>query len=68
MRRILIIGGIFTACMAALVLAQFWEVYRTAGRWGGIALPFLIDVLTLAVIVVGLLAGFALAHRLWKSN
>jgi len=68
MRRMLIVGGIFTAFMTVFVLAQFLEIYRTGGRWGGIGLGPSVKVLLVAVVATGLLAGFALALRLWKSD
>jgi hypothetical protein len=68
MRRMPIVGGILTACMAVFVLAQFLEIYRTGGRWGGIGLAPSVKLLLVAVVAMGLLAGFALALRLWKSN
>jgi hypothetical protein len=64
----LIVGGIFTACMAVFVLVQFLEIYRTGGRWGGIGPDPSVKVLVVAVLAMGLLAGLALALRLWKSN
>ncbi|HWO27650.1 MAG TPA: hypothetical protein VNO32_02510 [Candidatus Acidoferrum sp.] len=52
MRRMLIVGGIFTACRAVFVLAQFLEVYRTGGRWSGIGLDPSVKVLVVAVIAM----------------